>query len=183
MSYRILAFAAAFAFVLAACGSSEDPAPTPTPTEAATPTAAPTPSVACVGGTKPDYVDQMRRVSWTLYCPTFLPDDAVLDEVEISPIAGQNTSTFSFRLADGGTFDIVQGIVVIVPRNERDLPIVDPVRTVLFGDVPAGLYETKDDKPLILSTPDSEVTRAVGASSGLEPEIVIAVAEGMRPLE
>ena len=181
MSYRLLALAAAFAFVLAACSSSDES--TLTPAVTVEPTAAPTPSVACTGGTKPDYVDQIRRVQWTLYCPTFLPDDAVLDEVEISPIAGQNISTFSFRLADGGTFDIVQGIVVIVPRNERDLPILDPVRTVLFGDISSGLFETKDDKPLVLSTPASEVTRAVGGSPGLDPEIVVAVAEGMRPLE
>jgi len=182
MSYRLLPVAAfvLLMLVVLACGSG-DTQDGLEETSAPPPTAAPDP--ACAGGSGAAYAELLRRVSWTFYCPSFLPEGAVLEDSDFTFIAGQGTSTLTFRLADERKIEIVQGIVGITPRDDRDLPIVDPVRAVSFGDVAAELFDTKVDVPLVLSTEASEVTRVVVGSSGLDPEVVVAVAEGMHSLE
>lgn len=187
MNYRLLLVAGIVALMLVAvaCGGGGDGSEEETPnvvSETSTPLPVLTPDPLCAGGTGPEYAGLLTRVAWTFYCPSFLPEGAVLEDANFTFIAGRGVSTIKFRLPDGKSFDIIQGAVGIVPRNERELPIVEPVRAVFFADIVSELFATMDEKPLVLSAAAAEVTRAVAGSSEMDPEIVVAVAEGMHPL-
>jgi len=141
----------------------------------------------CAGGSTTTYEMHARSTTGTLYCPTYLPAGFELASAQppdlVQPPAGAPYSNVTFRNGDQ-TIEIIQGNLPILPRDDAGLPISTPERSVTFGDLPAELYVEYQRTPLVLITrSDSGPARAVQGSPGMDPAIVVKVAESMRKVE
>lgn len=144
-------------------------------------------ATACAGGSTAIYQTHARSTTATVYCPTFLP--AGFEMVSAQPpdlIQPPNVAPYSdveFRNGEQ-TIEIVQGNLPIIPRNDAGLPISTPERSVAFGDLPAELYVEYQRTPLVLvARTDTAPARAVQGSPGMDPSVVVRVAESMRKVE
>ena len=92
-------------------------------------------------------------------------------------------STVDFEYGDGWKITIIQGhITTIAPRDERGLLFATPAMRVLFGDVPGSVFIVEGDVPTALGASD-RATRYIRGSPGMDPAIIVAVAEGMRRVD
>ncbi len=130
----------------------------------------------CAANTEPIYRTQAQTSPWPLYCPGFLPKGAAIDHADY----GASLSTLWFSLDDNQTLQIIQGHILIAPRTadgfaqaERDVP---------FGDVPAQLFMAADG-PMVRSAAEEDVTRAILSSSGIDADVVVKIAKGMRRVD
>lgn len=144
-------------------------------------------ATACAGGSTAIYQTHARSTTATVYCPTFLP--AGFEMVSAQPpdlIQPPNVAPYSdveFRNGEQ-TIEIIQGNLPIIPRNDAGLPISTPERDVTFGDIPAQLFIEYQRVPLVVFTrSDTAPTRAVQGSPGMDPAVVVRVAEGMRKVK
>ena len=165
---RLVALAFATVIIASACGAESD-------------------SAACAAKSGGAYEDQAEVYSWPVYCPTFLPPEFVLESATFadvdSPMPDAVLSTVKFVDEDDNVITLFQGFILIVPRDERGLPTVQPTQEVDFGDIPAQLFITGRNTPLIRSMGSESPTRAIRGSLGLDPAILVAVAEGMTRVE
>ncbi len=139
-------------------------------------------TVTCVGGSEATYRQQMKTFSWPVYCPTFLPTGAVVDRADFGPSPTGGLSDVTFKFGSSETIEVIQGRILISPRNGQGF--APPVQDVSFGDVPAQLFITSDG-PMVrqIYVAAEDLTRALRGSSGIEPDTLVRVAEGMRRVE
>ena len=143
-------------------------------------------ATACAGGSTAIYQTHARSTTATVYCPTFLPAGFEMASAQppdlVQPPNDAPYSDVEFRNGEQ-TIEIIQGNLLITPRNDAGLPISTPERDVKFGDVPSQLFIEYQRVPLVRSTSTTEPTRAILGSPGLDPAIVVRVAEGMRKVK
>lgn len=139
-------------------------------------------TVACAGGSEPTYQEQTKLFSWPVYCPTFLPNGAVIDRADFGPSPTGGLSEVTFRFGSGETIRVIQGRILISPRSGQGF--AQPVQDVSFGDVPAQLFITNDG-PMVrqIYVTAEDLTRALLGSSGIDQDTLVKVAERMRRVD
>lgn len=133
-------------------------------------------SVECASGSQATYQEQAKLFAWPIYCPTYLPSGWQLDRADFGPSPGGGLSTVRFKNGDDGIIEIIQGIILITPRDESGLPIATPSDEVRFGSIPAELFVSSGGTGLVRSKATEETTRAVRGSPGIDPALLVQIA-------
>jgi len=92
-----IALAGLLLIALAACAPEEEAPTTATPTTPASPTLSPTPlaiaspsgqPTVCATDSTQRFLDIQQAASFKVFCPTFLPEGFVLDDIQFGEVAG-----------------------------------------------------------------------------------------------
>lgn len=140
----------------------------------------------------PEVAGRSRRVNeaelpglvrFTLFTPTFLPDDSytvapIITEPEAGgPGEGLPSVATGYTVADRNSFAFV-----LSPAGEGPMPVGDgDAEEITVGGVPATLYENAQGKLTIVW--EREDTRLEIRSAGLARDVVLQIAEGLQPIE
>ncbi len=167
---------------LAACADAEDAGPpaSPTPVRPRITPSADTP--ACAAASTLRFLEVQRYAAFDVYCPTFLPEGFVLQEVgfgqaEDAPPEAEGTVRAVFRRElPEARVEFVQGRPSLSDITEFQASGQDLIGETDYADFPANLFEAG----VLARSPDGFTHKI--ATQDLTTNEIIQIATGMRPL-
>ena len=172
---------AALLLVLAACiESAEDDGPPASPT-AVLPVLTPSADTpVCAADSTLRFLDVQRYAAFDVYCPTFLPEGFVLEEIDFGQVAaapkeGEGAVVAVFRRDDPkGQVELVQGRPGLSAVTEFQTSGQDLIGETAYSDFAGNLFETG----VLARSPDGFTHKI--AVQGLTTNEIIQIAAGMR---
>jgi hypothetical protein len=182
MRWSAIALVGLLLIGLAACADGEDDVPTASPTlvrPLITPSAD---TPVCAADSALRFLEMQNSAPFDVYCPTFLPEGFVLEQIEFgqaadAPAEGEGAVLAVFQRNDPeARVELVQGRPGVAAIAEFQIAGQDLIGETAYDGFTANLFETG----LLARSPDGFTHKI--AAQGLTTNDIIQIAAAMQPL-